>query len=241
MDIFDKVKTKKSADKVKKKTKKKEKTIKKTEEVHENGTVSNPVNEVVHDDGWADEVGIDEVEVVQAKLKTNVQMTNMADDKDAEDDGNKDDWANKDNKPNESEEDSTEKPETSTENNTTTANSDAKPAEAASAKPAGKFVPRHLRGGAESGPSLRDGISSSSLINQGLRGPGGRFMRNKEPPKTESHSEFPTLGAAMKEMSTKVPEGFEKVQNDVRGFRGGNDNAGNHNLSTSNKFGAFGS
>jgi hypothetical protein len=240
MDIFDKVKTKKSADKVKKKTKKKEKT-KKTEEVHENGTVSNPAQEVVHDDGWADEVGIDEVEVVQAKLKTNVQMTNMADDKDAEDDGNKDDWANKDNKPNESEEDSTEKTETSTENNTTTANSDAKPAESAAAKPAGKFVPRHLRGGTDSGPSLRDGISSSSLINQGLRGPGGRFMRNKEPPKTESHAEFPTLGAAMKEMSTKVPEGFEKVQNDVRGYRGGNDNAGNQNLSTSNKFGAFGS
>jgi len=231
MDIFDKVKTKKSADKVKKKSKTKKEKVKKTEEVHENGT--NP--EVVHDDGWADEVGIDEVEVVQTKLKTNVQMTNMADEK-TEDDGNKDDWTNKEKKENESEEDSTEKTETSPETNTTTANADAKPAESA-AKPAGKFVPRHLRGGADSGPSL----PSSSLINQGLRGPGGRFMRNKDPPKTESHAEFPTLGAAMKEISTKAPEGFEKVQNDVRGYRGGNDNAGNHNLSTSNKFGAFGS
>jgi len=230
MDIFDKVKTKKTADKVKKKSKKKEK-VKKTEET--NGT--NPVVEPVVDDGWADEAGIDEVEIVVAKLKTNVQMTNLVDDKGTEDDGNKDDWANKEKKDNESEEDSTEKPETSPEKNTTTANNDVKPTEAA--KPAGKFVPRHLRGGADSGPSL----PSSSLINQGLRGPGGRFMRNKDPPKTESHAEFPTLGAAMKEISTKAPEGFEKVQNDVRGYRGGNDNAGNHNLSTSNKFGAFGS
>ena len=67
MDIFDKVKTKKSSDKLKKKTKK-VKVSKKTE-VAENGTTS----EVVHDDGWADEVGDAEVEVVKAKLKTNLQ------------------------------------------------------------------------------------------------------------------------------------------------------------------------
>merc|ERR1712079_531830 len=60
-------------------------------------------------------------------------------------------------------------------------------------KPAGKFVPKHLRGGNESSSS-RPTLPNSSLINQGLRGPGGRRMFQKEPPKTESHSEFPTKG-----------------------------------------------
>jgi len=124
-----------------------------------------------------------------------------------------------------------------TENNTENV---TKPADEEQKKPAGKFVPIHLRGGASA--SSRPTLPNSSLINQGLRGPGGRRMFHKEPPKTESHSEFPTLGMAMKEMSTKTPEGFERVQSDTRGgYRGGNDSAGNQNLSTSNKFGAFGS
>jgi len=115
-------------------------------------------------------------------------MTNLADDKEnTEDDGNKDDWANKDQKKeNDSEEDSAEKTENNTENVT-------KPADDEPKKPAGKFVPKHLRGGNESSSS-RPTLPNSSLINQGLRGPGGRRMFQKEPPKTESHSEFPTKG-----------------------------------------------
>jgi len=230
MDIFDKVGKKKKEDKIKKK--KTKKSSKKVEENTTNGTV---VNQPELDE-WADEAGVEEIEIVQTKLKTNLQMTNLADDKEnTEDDGNKDDWANKDQKKeNDSEEDSTEKTENKAE-------SAAKPVEEdQTKKPAGKFVPIHLRGG-NSSSSSRPSLPNSSLINQGLRGPGGRRMFHKEPPKTESHSEFPTLGMAMKEMSTKTPEGFEKVQEQARGgYRGGNDSAGNQNLSTSNKFGAFG-
>jgi len=228
MDIFDKVGKKKKEDKIKKKKTKKDKSSKKPEENTTNGTTVNP--EI---DEWADEAGVEEVEIVQTKLKTSLQMANLADDKEnTEDDGNKDDWANKDQKKeNDSEEDSAEK----TDNNTEAV---TKPTDDEPKKPAGKFVPKHLRGGNES--SSRPTLPNSSLINQGLRGPGGRRMFHKEPPKTESHSEFPTLGMAMKEMSTKQPEGFEKVQSDTRGgYRGGNDSAGNQNLSTSNKFGAF--
>jgi len=232
MDIFDKVGKKKKDDKIKKKKTKKDKSSKKAEENTTNGTAVNPEL-----DEWADEAGVEEIEIVQTKLKTSLQMTNLADDKEnTEDDGNKDDWANKDQKKeNDSEEDSTEKTETKPENAT-------KPAEEEQPKkPAGKFVPRGLRGGTDS--SSRPSLPNSSLINQGLRGPGGRRMFHKEPPKTESHSEFPTLGMAMKEMSTKTPEGFEQVHSDNNrgGYRGGNDTAGNRNLSTSNKFGAFGS
>jgi hypothetical protein len=94
MDIFDKVKTKKSSDKLKKKTKK----VKVSKKTEENGTTNeNGTPQVVHDDGWADEAGEAEVEVVVAKLKTNLQMTNLADEK-PEKDGNTDDWNSKDKK-----------------------------------------------------------------------------------------------------------------------------------------------
>ena len=114
-------------------------------------------------------------------------MTNLAEDKETEDDGNKDDWGGKDkeNKKDGSEDDSNgENTKDQIENKQSTNETVSKPEDV---KPSGKFVPRHLRGGDSSGPSL-----NTPLINQGLRGPGGRFQRVKEPPKTESHSEFPT-------------------------------------------------
>jgi len=227
MDIFDKVKTKKTSDKLKKKTKKVKKDSKKAE-VAENGTT--PEN--VHDDGWADEVGEAEVEVVQTKLKTtNLQMTNLADEKPEKDDGNTDDWNNKDKKENDSEEDSTDKNETEQ----TTEPVKTEPSENSLNKPAGRFVPRHLRG--SDAPSLGGGMNS--LINQGLRGPGGRMGRVRDPPKTDDHQQFPTLGAAMKEQSHKTPEGFSQVQSqDVR-YRGGESGGNRNTMQTSNKFGAF--
>lgn len=237
MDIFDKVKTKKSSDKLKKKTKK-VKVSKKTEETHlaENGATP----QVVHDDGWADEAGEAEVEVVVAKLKTNLQMTNLAEEK-PEKDGNTDDWNNKDKKE-DSEEDSndkTETPEQTTEAAPAPAVASKEPGENSLNKPAGsgRFVPRHLRGG-DASPSLGSGMNS--LINQGLRGPGGRFGgRVRDPPKTDDHQQFPTLGAAMKEQSHKAPEGFSQVQSqDVR-YRGGESGGSRQGMQTSNKFGAF--
>lgn len=221
---------------MKKKTKK-VKVSKKTE-VAENGTTP----EVVHDDGWADEVGDAEVEVVQAKLKTNLQMTNLADEK-PEKEGNTDDWNNKDKKEDSEEEDSndkTETPEQTTEKSVPApAVASKEPGENSLNKPAGsgRFVPRHLRGG-DASPSLGSGMNS--LINQGLRGPGGRFGgRVRDPPKTDDHQQFPTLGAAMKEQSHKAPEGFSQVQSqDVR-YRGGENGGSRNTMQTSNKFGAF--
>merc|ERR1711972_1125223 len=123
MDIFDKVGKKKKGDKIKK-----EKTKTKFSK------------KVVPEVEWADEAGAEEIEIVQTKLKTSLQMANLADDKEnTEDDGNKDDWASKDQKKeNDSEEDSAEKTDNNTENVT-------KPADDEPKKPAGKFVPKHLR------------------------------------------------------------------------------------------------
>merc|ERR1712156_1231115 len=142
MDIFDKVGKKKKEDKIKKKNKKKDKSSKKAEA--ENTTNGTAVNNPELDE-WADEAGAEEIEIVQTKLKTSLQMANLADDKEnTEDDGNKDDWANKDQKKeNDSEEDSAEKTNNNPENVTNPADDEPK-------KPAGKFVPKHLRGGNES-------------------------------------------------------------------------------------------
>ena len=121
-------------------------------------------------------------------------MTNLADEK-PEKDGNTDDWNNKDKKE-DSEEDSndkTETPEQTTEKSVPApAAASKEPGENSLNKPAGsgRFVPRHLRGG-DASPSLGSGMNS--LINQGLRGPGGRFGgRVRDPPKTDDHQQFPT-------------------------------------------------
>ena len=91
-------------------------------------------------------------------------MTNLADDKEnTEEDGNKDDWANKDQKKeNDSEEDSAEKTENNIEPATKPDDDDQLK------KPAGKFVPKHLRSGNDSSSS-RPTLPNSSLINQGLK------------------------------------------------------------------------
>merc|ERR1712226_1289108 len=214
----------------------------KVNNVEETSNENGEIKQTNEDVGWNDEVGVEEVEVVRTKLKTtSLQMANLTKTKEPaardSDDDEKGDWAKENGLTNEDEkaEDKDTPEETSTEK------TEAKPAED---KPASRFVPRHLRGGDSSSPG---GSSLGSLVNAGLRGPGfamrGRF---RDPPKVDDQSQFPTLGAAMKDINTKVPEGFERVHNDPRaggyaGRMGGGAGGPGSSLSTSNKFGKLSS